>query len=159
MNKLMTATAVAMALSLSACSSIVSKSDYSVKVTSDPTGATYSATNEAGKVIVSGVTPDVVTLSASAGFFNGETYTFSYQMDGHKSQEIVLDSTIDGWYFGNLLIGGWLGFLIIDPLTGAMWRLPTEVNGSMNTLTIKPLSSLTDHEKDQLVEIKGSNNS
>lgn len=30
---------------------------------------------------------------------------------------------VDGWYFGNLLLGGFLGMLIIDPATGAMWKI------------------------------------
>jgi len=30
---------------------------------------------------------------------------------------------MNGWYFGNLAIGGILGMLVIDPLTGAMYRM------------------------------------
>jgi len=34
------------------------------------------------------------------------------------------------WYLaGNIVFGGIAGWLIVDPLTGAMWRLsPKEVN-------------------------------
>jgi hypothetical protein len=35
----------------------------------------------------------------------------------------MLTSTIDGWYWGNLLIGGIIGMVFVDPLTGAMWKL------------------------------------
>ncbi len=36
---------------------------------------------------------------------------------------VTFDTKLDGWYFGNLIFGGLLGILIIDPATGAMWRL------------------------------------
>ena len=34
-----------------------------------------------------------------------------------------MKATLDGWYIGNIIFGGLLGILIIDPATGAMWRL------------------------------------
>lgn len=30
---------------------------------------------------------------------------------------------MNGWYIGNLLFGGIIGLLIVDPATGAMWTL------------------------------------
>ena len=71
-----------------------------------------------------GATPTTLTLKAGAGFFNGETYTVSAQ-DGSASA--TLESGVDGWYvLGNLVFGGLLGYLIIDPATGAMFTLPEE---------------------------------
>lgn len=37
-------------------------------------------------------------------------------------QEHVLTPGINGWYLGNLLFGGLLGWVIIDPITGAMYK-------------------------------------
>lgn len=34
-------------------------------------------------------------------------------------------SRLNGWYFGNILIGRVIGMLIIDPATDAMWKLET----------------------------------
>lgn len=48
---------------------------------------------------------------------------------------------LDGWYFGNILIGGLLGMLIIDPATGAMWKIETEFLNetlSISTASIDP---------------------
>jgi hypothetical protein len=43
-----------------------------------------------------------------------------------------VDSRINGWYVGNIVFGGIIGSLIVDPLTGAMWALESEqVNGSL----------------------------
>lgn len=39
---------------------------------------------------------------------------------------------MDGWYMGNLLFGGFIGFLIVDPATGAMWKLDDNVYGNLS---------------------------
>jgi hypothetical protein len=33
---------------------------------------------------------------------------------------------LNGWYAGNILIGGIVGLLIVDPATGAMYKLGTD---------------------------------
>ena len=33
------------------------------------------------------------------------------------------DAYLNGWYIGNVVFGGLIGLLIVDPETGAMWRL------------------------------------
>ncbi|MDB4525936.1 hypothetical protein N9065_03445 [Akkermansiaceae bacterium] len=38
-----------------------------------------------------------------------------------------LDASMDPWYAGNIIFGGILGVLVVDPATGAMWQLPKEV--------------------------------
>lgn len=47
-------------------------------------------------------------------------------MDGHEKRIYPVAISLDGWYFGNILLGGFLGMVIIDPATGAMWELDTE---------------------------------
>ena len=47
-------------------------------------------------------------------------------MPGYSPTEVKLDSSVSGWYFGNLLFGGLIGMLIVDPLTGAMFNLTPE---------------------------------
>ena len=42
---------------------------------------------------------------------------------GTEKRTINLECSVNGWYFGNLLIGGLIGMLIIDPATGAMYKL------------------------------------
>ena len=37
---------------------------------------------------------------------------------------------MDGWYIGHILFGGLIGFLIIDPATGSMWKLNESVHVS-----------------------------
>lgn len=45
-----------------------------------------------------------------------------------------LSANLNGWYFGNILFGGPLGILIVDPASGAMWKLPESVNASLSSM-------------------------
>ena len=118
-------------LAISGCASIISDSKYPVAITSSPTGAAYEITNESGISVHSGVTPDQVTLNAGAGFFDGEEYRVKYQKDGYSTSTQTLETGIDGWYWGNILFGGVIGLLIIDPATGAMFSLPERVDSTL----------------------------
>ena len=146
---------------LSGCSSIVSDSNYAVAINSVPTGAQFVVTNKAGQSVQSGVTPSTITLRAGAGFFQGETYTVTMKKEGFSDKLYTLDSTIDGWYFGNILIGGLVGLLVVDPATGAMFKLPNRLDVSLDksdseqasTLTITTIDNLTDAEKSKLIRI------
>lgn len=50
------------------------------------------------------------------------------------NQTVPLSADISGWYFGNILFGGLIGMLIVDPATGAMWKLPENVNASVSPI-------------------------
>lgn len=105
------------------CASIVSHNRWPVTITSMPIGAKVVITNHAGQEVFSGTTPTATTLKSGAGFFQGETYMLKFSRDGYEPKTSVLSSKVNGWYFGNLFIGGLIGMLIVDPATGAMYRL------------------------------------
>ena len=113
---------VVTAVVLAGCASIVSKSEYPVSITSNPTGADFVVKKSNGLPISSGVTPATITLAASDGYFKPARYTVEFRRKG-VVQSVPLTAKIDGWYFGNILIGGLIGLLIVDPATGAMWAL------------------------------------
>jgi hypothetical protein len=113
---------VVTAVVLAGCASIVSKSEYPVAVTSNPTGADFVVKKSNGLPIASGVTPATITLAASDGYFKPAKYTVEFRRKG-VVQSVPLTAKIDGWYFGNILVGGLIGLLIVDPATGAMWAL------------------------------------
>lgn len=108
---------------LSGCASIVSKSSYPVVVDSNPEGATVSIRNAAGHTVHSGTTPMTVSLGAGAGYFRGSNYTVHFQKDGFSPATSQIQRNVDGWYFGNFIFGGLIGMIVVDPITGAMWRL------------------------------------
>jgi uncharacterized protein YceK len=122
-------------LSISGCASILSKSQYSVTITSNPQGATITIVDKEGKQIFQGTTPTIVILKSGAGFFKGATYTVSFKKPGYEPQTVVIKPDIDGWYIGNILFGGLIGLLIVDPATGAMWKLPPEVSATLTKET------------------------
>ena len=107
---------------LAGCASIVSKSEYPVAITRNPTGADFTVKKSNGLPIASGVTPATITLGASDGYFKPAKYTVEFRRKG-VVQSVPLTAKIDGWYFGNILLGGLIGLLIVDPATGAMWSL------------------------------------
>lgn len=108
------------------CASIVSKSNYPFTVNSLPKGADVTVINKKGTEIYRGNTPAQLTLKSSAGFFAKASYLVTIKMEGYQTRTVPVDFALDGWYFGNILFGGLIGILIVDPATGAMWRLKTE---------------------------------
>jgi len=66
-----------------------------------------------------------VTISSTP---ENASYVIVDKKEGYEKQQFVLKSTLDGWYFGNIMIGGLIGMLIVDPLTGAMYNLPDRVD-------------------------------
>ncbi len=147
------------------CASIISKSEYPVNISSDPDGAEISITDEAGRVIHTGVTPETVTLKTKRGYFKGKDYTVAFKKEGYESHSAVISRKADGWYiFGNLAFGGLLGWLIIDPATGAMWKLEPDLSATLTTKTssldpeeqsikIVSLKDVPEDLKDKMVKI------
>lgn len=132
------------AFAATGCASIVSESRYPVSVTSVPSGATYEISNEAGSIVSSGVTPNQVTLEAGAGYFDGEKYTVNYRKAGYLTKSETLNTGMNGWYWGNIVFGGLIGMLIVDPITGAMYRLPEGINTNMAPVALAAKPSQTD---------------
>lgn len=114
---------------LSGCATLFSASAYDIRIDSEPDGAIVTVTDQAGDDVYQGETPTVVSLEASAGYFEGATYTVTVSHPDYRTQSVEISSTIDGWYWGNILLGGLIGMLAVDPVTGAMWTLnPQDLN-------------------------------
>lgn len=120
---------------MSGCASIVSKSDWPVRISSEPMQADIIVTDvKRNANIFTGKTPTVIVLSSHGGFFKGKTYKVQISKEGFETQTAEIKSTLNGWYLWNFPLifaayGGAVGLLIIDPATGAMWKLdPKDVN-------------------------------
>lgn len=105
------------------CATIVSSSNWPVMITSNPTGSRITVKNSSGIPIHTGTTPMTVMLKSGDGFFNSADYMIEVEGGG----TMPLSASLNGWYAGNLIFGGLIGLVIVDPLTGAMWRLPEQV--------------------------------
>jgi hypothetical protein len=111
---------------LAACASIVHGGPRSVSVDSSPTGAKVSIYDRSNALVQTSTTPFVARLDPKYRYFKGQTYRLVFELPGHATAEARLNSSLSGWYFGNIVFGGVLGMLIVDPLTGAMYNLSPE---------------------------------
>jgi len=156
---------VALLVFLTGCASIISKSMYPVTINSYPDGANIVIKDEYGRQIYKGKTPVTLTLSAGKAYFHAKSYTVTFSKPGYEEQTAVIKATLDGWYIGNIIFGGLIGMLIVDPLTGAMWSLPKELtvtlvkkdlslNKKERLLKIVAIDQIPDNLKNKLVRIK-----
>ncbi|MBP3302397.1 MAG: hypothetical protein J6L64_04625 [Opitutales bacterium] len=126
---------------LSGCASIVSDTTYPVTVGTFVPNAKFTVKDErSGNIVHMGTTPQSVVLSSSSGFFQAAKYKIEVEKDGYQKGYHYLNAEIEPWYFGNLIFGGLIGLIIVDPLTGAMWKLPEYV-----TVGLYPLPSQDTH--------------
>ncbi len=117
---------------LGGCASIVSKSEYPVTINSKPDGAQITVVDANDRAVYKGETPARVTLAAGRGYFKGHDYRVKFEKEGFSKAEMPIERGIDGWYIGgNILVGGLIGWFIVDPLTGAMYTLPKEVSADL----------------------------
>jgi hypothetical protein len=110
------------------CASIISDKNYPVTFISNKGHENFSVKNSKGHEIHKGSTPNTIPLDASDGFFDGAEYTIESESEHGTLNITRLKAGIDGWYFGNLLFGSIIGFLIVDPATGSMYSLPKVFN-------------------------------
>lgn len=108
------------------CASIVHSGPRSIPVASTPPGAKVSIYDRDNAIVSTHTTPFTAKLSSKYGYFKGQNYRLVFEMSGYAPAEVNLESSVSGWYFGYLLLGGLLGMLVVDPLTGAMFNLTPE---------------------------------
>lgn len=109
------------------CATIVGKSSPEmVNIRTAPDQASVVVTDEDGVKIFEGKTPTIITLEKKRGYFSGKTYNVSITKEGFSNQTVTVNTRLGGWYLGgNLIFGGLIGWLIVDPASGAMWTLDT----------------------------------
>ncbi|MGA2765527.1 MAG: hypothetical protein ABSG17_19440 [Spirochaetia bacterium] len=116
------------AIAFGGCASIMSGGEQKVTISSLPSEARVKISTLEGAVVFDSKTPSVAVLKRGSGWFRGATYRVRIEKPGYKGQTIILSSNLNaGWYLlGNLLIGGLIGWLIVDPATGAMYTLSSD---------------------------------
>ena len=97
--------------------------------------------------LVTGVTPATVTLKRGNGFFQPAAYDVTFKKEGFQTKTVQVTGTVNGWYVANIIFGGLIGLLIVDPATGAMYTLnPSDINAVLDenqTASQKGQQSLT----------------
>lgn len=114
---------------LCACATIMRENSQTVPIKANVEKVDIKIINKSGDVVFEGQTPTTINLKTSAnGYFNPEKYTIIASKDGFKTEKAIVDWHVSGWYYaGNIVFGGLLGYLIVDPLTGDMYYLDDSV--------------------------------
>jgi hypothetical protein len=120
MKKTVLTITLALTLLITSCATILSGSKQNVKFSSNPSTATVIIDDtEVGK------TPFEMKLA------RGSEHNVSIKLEGYKTFQVKLTKKLNGWFIGNVLIGGLIG-IIVDASTGAMYNLtPTDIYAEM----------------------------
>jgi hypothetical protein len=100
--------ALASALLFSGCASIISGTTQQLTFISNPEGAEV---NVSGRII--GKTPITTTLKKKSG------QSVVFTKPGYKQMSLALDTRLDGWFWGNIVLGGFIGSTT-DGISGGM---------------------------------------
>jgi len=136
------ATSLVSVLTMTGCASIISGSTQTLTFKSVPEDSNITITNKTGEKVHTGVSPLTVTLKRGNGFFKSASYDVTFKKAGYQTKTVHVSGTVNGWYIGNILFGGLIGLLIVDPASGAMYTLnPDDVNAILDADT--PTASKT----------------
>lgn len=151
---------VAIMLFSTSCASIFGKNQYPVTINSVPSNSYFSVYNKKGQEIFNGKTPKTIELKSSEGYFSKARYEIKFENEGYETKIVPIKASLNGWYVGNVFFGGLIGLLIVDPLTGSMYKLKTEsvsetlIKNENTELSIYSIDDIPTEWKNQLVLIK-----
>ena len=153
MMKITAAILLTASLFLSGCATIFSSRETTTQIDSTPSRLAYRIMDVQGTVVSQGITPSSATLDRSPGYFRAGSYTIEVTRKGKVVGKETITASLNNWYFGNILIGGLIGMVIVDPLTGAMYRMPENVTIS----TIDMTSAATESRSFQIIDLSTLN--
>ena len=137
MKNVIVAALAASSMLLSGCASIMGDNDQIITVNSQPEGAHFVVKDEDGVAVAQGVTPQTVTLAkSSGGYFGAKDYEIAFSKEGLNSVTVPVHHSVSGWYYGNIVFGGLIGWLAVDPFNGGMYNLkPTHPDAYLAPVT------------------------
>jgi hypothetical protein len=109
-------------LFLGGCASVFNSGPEQVQIGSTPNAARVTIYDEHGDVVASGRTLFKAELKAG-GKFKPKSYRVKLEKLGYQSHEFIIENKLSDWYWGNLFYSGPIGALVVDPMTGNMWKL------------------------------------
>lgn len=105
------------------CATIVTHGDKTMPIISTPDGATVEIKDSRmDKIVSKNKTPFQATFERGDGYFLKKKYILNLSKDGYISEKLEVSPSFNAIYIGNILVGGLIGILIVDPLTGDMWQ-------------------------------------
>ena len=108
------------------CATIMKGTQHELSVESNPQTAHVSIMS-GGIEVSTGRTPFVTYLSRK------KEYVVTISLDGYEDRKMsVTHQGIEGWYWWNFLLSPYFSGLIIDYITGAMFKMgPSDINVSL----------------------------
>jgi hypothetical protein len=105
------------------CATMRSKSVYSIPISTTPENARIKVTDKKGMEVIYTQSPDTLVLKASIGYFRRAEYLVEVSHEGYEAKKETLYFIMDSSYIKNVFLSFFMpiGFLIIDPISGAMW--------------------------------------
>jgi hypothetical protein len=113
-------------LLFSGCATIFNGLTETIHITSTPR-AWVRITDDKNLVVALKATPAVFELEKHEDYFKPAFYKVEIFCKGYLPAWYFISANVSGWYFANMVIGGLVGMLLVDPSTGAMWDLSPEV--------------------------------
>jgi len=147
------------------CASIVHSGNRAITINSEPAGARATISKTGAEVVSVQTTPCTVSLDPKRGYFKGQSYMLRLELKGYKTAEVELKPTLSGWYLGNIVFGGLIGMVAVDPVTGAMWNIePGKIEQKLssdqvsmikekNGFVVVLVSDLTEKERQGMTRI------
>lgn len=121
MKKIVFLSVLTISLVVTSCATIVSGSKQKVSFNSTPAKASVFVND-----VQLGYTPFEAKLKRGV-----KVHKVKIVLDGYKPYEATLTRKFNGWYMGNIAIGGLIG-MIVDISTGAVYRISEkELNVSL----------------------------
>ena len=105
---------VSVMLSLTGCATIVKGNDQNLAITTDPEGASCSVQRKGMYIATVNPTPGSFRVDKSSAALD-----LKCTKQGYLNTETQIDSSFQGWFLGNLILGGIVG-IVVDASSGAM---------------------------------------
>jgi len=128
---------------LSGCATVTQGTNQHVTLHTDPDGATCDVTRETGVVASLSATPGQVMVDRGWGAID-----IACRKAEHQTILLRVDSEVQAWTFGNILLGGLIGFAV-DAASGAMRQYPQFI-----TLTLVPEAFASTDARDRYVQTR-----
>lgn len=123
----------ALALGVQACASVISDVKSTTYIETDPENARCELHGQDFKRVIN--TPNSINLPAEAA-----PITIACKAEGFATTTENLDTSADGWIFGNILLGGIVG-IVIDAARGAGQKFPPKVTVILQPETFSSVSA------------------
>jgi hypothetical protein len=121
------------ALLTTGCATIIHGTRQDVGISSTPTGASVTIDS-----MQFGTTPVFSKLRRK------ENHVVRISLPGYQPTDLTLTSSVSGWVWGNVVIGGLIG-LAVDAISGGMYKLsPTELSAALGASSAGTLTKNAD---------------